>query len=129
MKRAEQLTREQLEAIVNAVQDRLFPDLVNDRDTYKASKELDLADTVWAIRSVYDHHGLVPGAADEPIGDNKAGLYVVFSLAVHDLGYGHALPYEEAVEVAERLNDACIVKVWDGEDPEHDDEATGSGIG
>lgn len=107
----------------------LFLDLVNDRDTYTASKDLDLADTIQAIRSVYERHGLVPGAADEPIEDNRAGLYVVFSLAVHDLGFGHALPYEEAVKVAERLNDACIVKVWDGEDPEYDDGAADPEIG
>jgi hypothetical protein len=129
MKRAEQLTREQLEAIVNAVQDRLFMDLENGRDTYTANKDLDLAETIQAIRSVYDHHGLGPSAVDEPVEDNRTGLYVVFSLAVHDLGYGHALPYEEAVEVAERLNDACIVKVWGGEDLEHDDGAADSGIG
>jgi len=118
MKRAEQLTREQLEAIVNAIQDRLFLDLVNHRDTYTTNKDLDLDDTMQAIRSVYERHGLVPGAADGPVEDDRTGLYVVFSLAVHDLGYGHALPYEDAVDVAERLNDACIVKVWDGGDPE-----------
>jgi hypothetical protein len=118
MKRAEQLTREQLETIVNAVQDRLFLDIVDDQDTYTINKDLDFADTVHAIGSVYERHGLVPGAADELIEDNRTGLYVVFSLAVHDLGYGHALSYEEAVEVAERLNDACIVKVWGGEDEE-----------
>jgi hypothetical protein len=118
MKRAEQLTREQLETIVNAIQDRLFLDLVNDRDTYTVNKDLDLADAIQAIRSVYERHGLVPGAADEPVEDDRRGLYVVFSLAVHDLGYGHALPYEEAVDVADRLGDACIVKVWEGGDPD-----------
>ena len=118
MKRAEQLTREQLETIVNAIQDRVFLDLVKGRDTYTANKDLDLAETIQAIRSVYDHHGLVPGVANEPVENTREGLYVVFSLDLHDLGYGHALPYEEAVEVAERLNDACIVKVWDGEEPE-----------
>ena len=118
MKRAEQLTREQLETIVNAIQDRLFLDLVNDRDTYTVNKDLDLADTIHAIGSVYERHGLVPGAANEPVEDNREGLYVVFSPDLHDLAYGHALPYEEAVEVAERLSDGCIVKVWDGEEPE-----------
>jgi hypothetical protein len=121
MKRAEQLTRQQLEIIVDTIRYRLFLDIVDHRDAYTANKDLDLDEAIEAIRSLYERHGLAPGAAEEPVENDRSGVYVVFSPAVHDLGYGHGLPYDEAVAVADRLGNACIIKVWGGEDPEQDE--------
>jgi len=123
VKRAEQLTREELQSIVNAVQDLLFLDLVDDRDVYTVNKALDLADTVHAIGALYERHGLVPGVGSEPAEHGKEGLFVVFSLATHDLAHGHALSYEEAADIADRLSDSYLVKVWDGEKSEEDGAA------
>jgi hypothetical protein len=117
MQNPRNLAREELAAIVSAVQDRLYLDLIDHKEVYSPDKEWEAAEITSVIVSLLGRHRLTPsrlGDEPEPAVEAmpRARQYVLYDFDTDELASTTVYrDRSEAVEDAAQFNNVIVVAI------------------